>query len=118
MRDMLKDLCTWLLSAPNSHASYETWLHFKARNRRGSYSTTGTAEDGVWGSCRGQVDMTNLDLYSATSDAIQLRPFEVLVQEWALLRKQVRLPGLNLRRCRTHPPAVLMCVLIPTSTTL
>lgn len=35
------------------------------------------------------VDMTNLPFYTATSDAIQLRPFEVLVEEWAALRAQV-----------------------------
>ena len=35
--------------------------------------------------------MTNLDQYSATSDAIQLRPFEVLVEEWARLRREVGL---------------------------
>jgi hypothetical protein len=33
--------------------------------------------------------MTNLNKYTATSDAIQLRPFEVLVEEWAKLRRQV-----------------------------
>lgn len=37
-----------------------------------------------------QQDMTNLEAYTATSDAIQLRPFEVLVEEWAKLRNQVR----------------------------
>lgn len=36
-----------------------------------------------------QVDMTNINKYTATSDAIQLRPFEVLVEEWAKLRRQV-----------------------------
>lgn len=36
-----------------------------------------------------QVDMTNLNKYTATGDAIQLRPFEVLVEEWAKLRRQV-----------------------------
>lgn len=35
------------------------------------------------------VDLTNLPQYSATADAIGLRPLEVLVQEWALLRAQV-----------------------------
>lgn len=39
--------------------------------------------------CNLQVDMTNINKYTATSDAIQLRPFEVLVEEWAKLRRQV-----------------------------
>lgn len=52
-----------------------------------------------------QVDMTNLNRYSATSDAIQLRPFEVLVQEWAALRSQVCMPATIIRyqckRCKS-----------------
>ena len=36
-----------------------------------------------------QVDMTNLPFYSPTADAIQLRPFEVLVETWAALRAEV-----------------------------
>ena len=34
--------------------------------------------------------MTNMEAYTPTSDAIQLRPFEVLVDVWAQLRLEVR----------------------------
>jgi len=54
------------------------------------------------------VDMTNMPFYSPTADAIQLRPFEVLVEEWAALRAQVstqqlvRLFGLNAQCAAFH----------------
>ena len=35
--------------------------------------------------------MTNLVNYSPTADAIQLRPFEVLVEEWTALRARVKI---------------------------
>ena len=82
---------------PAHEGAYQVWTgqpncaDYRATLKRHAQQLVAAGVDHVL------VDMTNLEGYTATSDAIQLRPFEVLVQEWAALRKQVHVRTISLR---------------------